>query len=95
MLQSHHTPPLEPNALAESVLAAAHRRDHAHTGTHNPCRPHVVEVVHLGSQAVMVCHDCLEDSGFVAHRHAEHLAAEHQLLTTMATVTPLARSELR
>jgi hypothetical protein len=94
MLQSHHTPPLEP-VLAESVLAAAHRRDHAHVGTHNPCRPHAVEVVHLGTQAVMVCHDCLEDSGFVAHRQAEHLAVEHQQLTTVANVTVLARSDVR
>jgi hypothetical protein len=51
-------------------------------------------VVHLGSQAVMVCHDCLEDSGFLAHRQAEHLAIEHQLLTTMATVSPTAWSDL-
>ena len=43
----------------------------------------------------MVCHDCLEDSGFVAHRQAEHLAVEHQQLTTVANVTALARSDVR
>jgi hypothetical protein len=74
--------------LAESVLAAVHRRDHTHAEAATPCQPHAVEVIHLGSQAVMVCHDCLQDSGFLAHRDAEYLAMEHQLLTTMASVGP-------
>jgi hypothetical protein len=94
MRESQQIPALQPTVVAESVLAAAHRRDHAHTDPATPCCPHEVEVVHLGSQAVMVCHDCLEDSGFLAHRQAEHLAIEHQLLTTMATVSPTAWSDL-
>jgi hypothetical protein len=81
-------PAVSPNPLTASILAAAHRRDHVHPEAVTPCSPHEVEVVHLGARAVMVCHDCLQDSGFVQHRQAEHLAVEHQLLTTMATVDP-------
>ena len=46
-------------------MAAIHRRDHALGVDDECCHPHVVEVVHLGSRAVCVCHDCRLDSGFL------------------------------
>lgn len=62
-------------AVAACTLAAAHRRDHHHeTGC---CVPHRTEVVHLGTQAAMVCHDCGTDSGFIEPRAADTLAREH------------------
>ena len=85
-MTEEHQPAPHLSVVAACTLAAAHRRDHAHSDTTAPCRPHAVEVVHLGGHAVMLCHDCRYDSGFLAHREAEHLASEHQLLTTMATV---------
>jgi len=42
------------------------------------CHPHVVEVVHLGHRAVVVCHDCESDSGFLRERKAEAVAAAHR-----------------
>lgn len=39
--------------------------------------PHRTEVVHLGTQAAMVCHDCGTDSGFIEPRAADTLAREH------------------
>ena len=75
--------------VAACTLGAAHRRDHDHGLTAPVCHPHAVEVVHLGDRAAMVCHDCRCDTGFVPHREAEHLAAEHRLLTCegMASLT--------
>jgi len=69
------------------TVRAAHRRDHDHGSQLEHCHPHVVEVVHLGDRAVMVCHDCRTDSGFIAHRQAEVLAGEHRH-DTYADVPP-------
>lgn len=66
------------SSVASCTLSAAHRRDHTHEDTSGPCHPHTVEVVHLGEQAAMVCHDCRTDSGFVPHRDAEHQARTHR-----------------
>lgn len=66
------------NAVAVSIAAAAHLRDHQHEAEGNECHPHVVEVVNLGSRAVAVCHDCRADSGFLPHRAAERMALAHQ-----------------
>ena len=67
--------------VAACTMAAAHRRDHHHSPSADDCHPHVVEVVHLGGQAVTVCHDCQLDSGFLPRRQAEALAARHRELT--------------
>jgi hypothetical protein len=64
--------------VAACTVMAAHRRDHDHSVDRDGCHPHAVEVVHLGAQAVMVCHDCRADSGFIAHRDAEQLATLHR-----------------
>jgi hypothetical protein len=64
--------------VAACTILAAHRRDHQHGVPTDQCHPHAVEVVHLGRRAVMVCHDCGTDSGFLAHREAEHLAERHR-----------------
>jgi len=48
------------SAVASCTLAAAHRRDHDHGLEVVACHPHVVEVVHLGERAAMICHDCGE-----------------------------------
>ena len=42
------------------------------------CRPHLIEVVHLGRRAVAVCHDCRRDSGFLPEREADRLAYAHR-----------------
>jgi hypothetical protein len=71
------------SAIASCTLDAAHRRDHTHDdAAPAACHPHNVEVVHLGGQAAMVCHDCHTDSGFIAYRDAWHLACDHRLATT-------------
>jgi hypothetical protein len=62
------------------AAAAAHRRDHHHVAAVS-CQPHVVEVVHLGHRAVMICHDCESDSGFLPERQAEAIALAHRLQT--------------
>jgi hypothetical protein len=64
--------------VAACTILAAHRRDHQHGVPTDQCHPHAVEVVHLGRRAVMVCHDCRTDSGFLAHREAEQLADRHR-----------------
>jgi hypothetical protein len=65
-------------ALVEACTAAAvHRRDHHHPVA-TSCHPHVVEVVHLGHRAVVVCHDCESDSGFLPEREADAMAAAHR-----------------
>ncbi len=63
--------------VAASTAAAAHRRDHYHSGSLS-CHPHSVEVIHLGHQAITVCHDCASDSGFLPEREAEAVAASHR-----------------
>ena len=72
--------------VATSTVAAAHRRDHEHRPDVDTCHPHVVEVVHLGSQAVCVCHDCRLDTGFLPRREAELTAADHRQVTRDASV---------
>lgn len=63
--------------VASCTAAAVHRRDHHHSAA-TSCHPHVVEVVHLGQTAVVVCHDCESDSGFLREREAEAIAAAHR-----------------
>lgn len=72
--------------VAASTAAAAHRRDHHHQAQSPCCRPHCVEVIHLGQRAVAICHDCQRDSGFLPHRDAERLADEHRESTTTECV---------
>ena len=67
--------------VAACAQQAAHRRDHHHGVRDGSCRPHVVEVVHLGDRALMICHDCGQDSGFVPERVAVQLAEGHRLET--------------
>jgi hypothetical protein len=73
-------------AVAACTTTAAHRRDHQHAITDECCHPHVVEVIHLGGQALAVCHDCRADSGFLPHRLAECLALEHRQETLVTSV---------
>jgi hypothetical protein len=63
--------------VAACTAAAAHRRDHHHPIAIS-CHPHAVEVVHLGHRAVVVCHDCESDSGFLPEREADAVAAAHR-----------------
>jgi hypothetical protein len=63
--------------VAACTAAAAHRRDHHHPLA-TSCHPHAVEVVHLGHRALVVCHDCEADSGFVTEREANAVAATHR-----------------
>jgi hypothetical protein len=72
--------------VAARTMAAAHRRDHQHSDVGDECHPHLVEVVHLGGRAVTVCHDCQLDSGFLPHRDATSLAADHREQTRHASV---------
>jgi len=65
--------------IVRAMLAAVHRRDHAHATS--CCHPHSVEVVHLGSASIVVCHDCGFESGFHTIRDCERAAADHRLLT--------------
>jgi len=64
------------DGVAMCTVQAAHRRDHQHDA--DTCHPHTVEVVRLGDRAVMVCHDCGTDTGFVTRRDADELAAQHR-----------------
>ena len=73
-------------AVAACTMAAAHRRDHDHKLGADDCHPHAVEVVHLGGEAVTVCHDCQLDSGFLPRRQAEALATAHRELTRDGSV---------
>ena len=70
------TPPPANDPVAACTLDAVHRRDHQHDG--EACHPHLVEVVHLGRRAVVVCHDCRGDTGFLPERDADRLASEHR-----------------
>jgi hypothetical protein len=80
-----HGHPEEESAtlVAACTAAAAHRRDHHHASAVT-CHPHAVEVVHLGHRAVMICHDCESDSGFLPEREAEAVAHAHRLQTSGA-----------
>jgi hypothetical protein len=63
--------------VAACTVDAVHRRDHHHAGE-DACHPHLIEVVHLGRRAVVVCHDCRRDSGFLPERDADRLASAHR-----------------
>lgn len=78
--------------VAACTAAAAHRRDHGHKTSAEACHPHAVEVIHLGTRAISICHDCGADSGFVPARQAERLTVEHQQQTRSVGVAlaPLA-----
>ena len=65
--------------VALSTAMAVHRRDHVHDG--ESCHPHVVEVIGLGSHAMVVCHDCAKDTGFMDGHRAEEVAERHRRLT--------------
>jgi hypothetical protein len=78
------------SAVASCTLAAAHRRDHNHGVDVVACHPHVVEVVHLGEHAAMICHDCRTDSGFLPHREAERMASAHRHETDATPHSPAA-----
>ncbi len=75
MFDSMHMQSKDP--VATCTVAAVHRRDHDHQGE-GACHPHLVEVVHLGRQAVAVCHDCRKDSGFLPERDADRIASAHR-----------------
>jgi hypothetical protein len=69
--------------VAACTAAAAHRRDHHHVDG-GDCHPHAVEVVHLGHRAVVVCHDCEADTGFLSEREADAMATDHRARTVGA-----------
>ena len=71
--------PMTAEPIVRAMLAAVHRRDHAHSSS--CCSPHSVEVVHLGSASIAVGHDCGYESGFHTVRDCERAAADHRLLT--------------
>jgi hypothetical protein len=73
MTPSSHEP------IVRAMLAAVHRRDHVHSTL--ICHPHSVEVVHLGSASIAVCHDCGFESDFHTIRECERAAAEHRVTT--------------
>jgi hypothetical protein len=77
--QQHHGV----DAVAASTIVAAHRRDHDVRAVE--CHPHAVEVVYLGDRAVVVCHDCAADTGFLPRRTAEHIAHHHRDVTRLET----------
>ncbi|WP_392543139.1 hypothetical protein [Oryzobacter telluris] len=72
------TPVTFPDPVATCTVDAVHRRDHHHDGVGEACHPHLVEVVHLGRRAVVVCHDCQRDSGFLPERDADRMASAHR-----------------
>ncbi len=75
MFDSMHNRSKDP--VATCTVDAVHRRDHHHEGEES-CHPHLIEVVHLGRRAVVVCHDCGRDSGFLPERDADRLASDHR-----------------
>ena len=77
-MKPHHQWQTSADEVAVCTVEAAHRRDHQHVGVDDECHPHVIEVVRLGERAVMVCHDCRTDSGFIPPREADHLAYQHR-----------------
>lgn len=77
--------PNSPEPIVRAMLAAVHRRDHAHAD--GCCHPHSVEVVHLGSASIAVCHDCVFESGFHTVRECERAASEHRSSTVDEAVT--------
>jgi hypothetical protein len=67
--------------VADSTASAVHRRDHVH-GDGPVCHPHAIEVIGLGHSAMVVCHDCGTDTGFMDVRKAEVVATRHRTITT-------------
>lgn len=63
-----------PIAIAQATLAAAHKRDHAENCN---CHPHCVEVINLGRDAAVVCHDCGFELGFCDQATASAEATAH------------------
>lgn len=82
MFGERHEPSMDP--VAACLVDAVHRRDHQH-GDEEACRPHLIEVVHLGRGAVAVCHDCRRDSGFLPERDADRMASTHRQETAVST----------
>ena len=82
MFGGRHEPSMDP--VAACLVDAVHRRDHRH-GDEGACRPHLIEVVHLGRRAVAVCHDCHQDSGFLPERDADRMASTHRQETAGST----------
>ena len=80
------------SGVAACTAQAAHRRDHAHRDRAQCCHPHQVEVVHLGRDAMAVCHDCGTDTGFLPERDAERVAGDHRR-ETLAVSVPLPRAK--
>jgi hypothetical protein len=76
---NHGMTPNSPEPIVRAMLAAVHRRDHAHAD--RICSPHSVEVVHLGSASIAVCHDCRFESGFHTMRECERAASDHRYAT--------------
>jgi hypothetical protein len=74
------------SAVAACTVTAVHRRDHRHAAPGTGCHPHQVEVVHLGRRALVVCHDCGQDTGFVPGEQALRVAEGHQDATAVADV---------
>ena len=72
--------------VGAATLTAAHRRDHQHARDEATCHPHRVEVIGLGEQAAVVCHDCCADSGYLTNRSAGRLAAAHRKQTIVDSV---------
>jgi hypothetical protein len=72
-----------PSAVEEATCRASHRRDHEHGALTPECRPHAVEVVHLGTRAFAICHDCRTDSGYMAEQGARRAASEHRAQTAV------------
>ena len=66
--------------VASSTASAVHRRDHVHEDG-QVCHPHAVEVIGLGHSAMVVCHDCARDTGFMEARRADEVALRHRRLT--------------
>jgi hypothetical protein len=64
--------------VAANAATAAHGRDHDHPRSVQCCHPHAIQVVYLGHRALMVCHDCRTDTGFLPSREAERLADGHR-----------------
>jgi hypothetical protein len=69
-----------PAPIGLRPAAGGHRRDHVHEDG-QVCHPHVVEVIGLGHSAMVVCHDCARDTGFMVAKRAEEVALRHRRLT--------------
>ena len=82
---------LDVAGVAACTARAVHGRDHEHRVNVQCCHPHAVEVIYLGHRALIVCHDCQVDSGFLPYREAVHLAEVHREQTREASAFGLSR----